>query len=450
MKSIVQATVSTTCETASKLFWREVAKPQPWWRITKPKPEYELRWAVLGGIVALGGYAAYRYKTRDRPIVIKIDPIMIASESLVPGSPLLENGRIPDCQVQLAVKRGETYVIIGGGVRVENFLITPTHNGHHGQDLYMIKNGKAVKIDVTGEFMLAADVSAFPLLESTWSQLGIRQAKLGPLNKAATVTVTSSCDSKYSIGSVKPSQDIIGRMTYDASTMPGFSGSAYMNGNVCLGMHCHGGVRGGGYEMLYLWCRLKAQTKEIPEESGDFILNAARDQSWTHEELNDGKTVLRLDSGHYHLATDEIMVRMRSLKNSKSWADEVEYEDYEKELQSRGYEPEGLLIPRDTFQGEFRRPAVRAGPGRQQSAPQVSLSTAEKPVLQPTKRQKLINRLQSISTEQLELFLASKGIGKLRARTMRQQTQAPGPSGIASTSNSATPQKGASTSSRQQ
>lgn len=54
--------------------------------------------------------------------------------------------------------------------------------------------------------------------------------------------------------------------------MPGFSGSAYMNGTVALAMHCHGGCRGGGYELLYLWARLKMVLDQVPEDSAEFFL----------------------------------------------------------------------------------------------------------------------------------------------------------------------------------
>lgn len=418
------------------MLWREVAVHQPWWKVLPAKPQYELRWSVVALLGGGAAVAAYKVSNRKRPPIIKIDPLMISSEGMIPGSALLENGRVPDCQVRLAIKRGDAYVVIGAGIRVENYLITPTHNGQHGLDLYMLKHDKAVKVDTEGEIILAADVSAFPLLETTWSQLGVKQAKLGPLARNANVTVTSSCDAKYSIGTARPSSDILGRVVYDASTMPGFSGSAYMNGNVCVGMHCHGGVRGGGYEMLYLWVRLKAQINEVPEESADFILQASKDQGYKLEELNAGKTVIRLDSGHYHLATDEIVSRMKALKNSASWYDQCLEEEYENELDRRGdYEPEMALIPSDTYQGEFRRPQERGSRGQQPRSPMDSSSKESSRVLPLTDRQRVMKELSNISIAQLDRFLRSRKNGKRRVKITPQQTPVPGPSGIASTTN---------------
>lgn len=332
-------------------------------------------------------------------------------------------------------------MIVGGGIRVENYLITPTHNGQHGCDLYALRGDKAMKIDLDSEMLLAADVSAFFMPVSSWSNLGVKCAKLGPLAKVANVTATSSCDHKYSVGHLRPMTDVMGRIAYDASTMPGFSGSAYMNGNVCMGMHCHGGARGGGYEMLYLWVRLKAQLDQKMEESSDFILAQASEQAYTIEELGGNKAVIRMDSGNYHLASDEIIHRLRRIQSDQEtdWAELAEEDNYRSELDRRGYEPEALLQPQEVFSGESRRPAARATPGPKiPAAPKASSSSTVNVQRPLTRRQQLMRGFACISTRQLESFLRSNHIGTRLKPTTDQRTPVQKPSGTASPASSGT------------
>lgn len=298
--------------------------------------------ATVGGGVAV--YAGYRHIKRTRTSV-QVDPLAVAPEGLVPGSPLIRNGKIPSCQVSVGSIGPEGEImLVGAGIRVEDYLITPTHNCHFGRKLVIFPDGRfeqRVELDPDSEISLAADVSAFPVPEQTWARLAVARAKMGPVATAVTVTVTSSCDKTYTVGSLKPNQTAIGRIFYDASTMPGYSGSAYMNGNTCVGMHSHGGVRAGGYEILYLWVRLKINNKEAPESSEDFLRKLKGKRNLQVEELADD-VIMRTPTGHYHLTTKQLYDRLETLRED-DWADEVERDEIERELDNReefGYDEE--------------------------------------------------------------------------------------------------------------
>lgn len=277
---------------------------------------------VTGAATCYVGYRLYRRYCKP---MVKVDPIKVNSEGLIPGSPLLEGGRLPDCQAKLALKMKDgTYMIVGSAIRVENHLITPTHNCQNGYDLFIVAESGNYKVDTDTEIHLAADASAFAVPERIWGQAGVKKARLGPLATRHSVTVTSGCDYKFSVGTVEPAQ-VIGRVAYDASTQPGFSGSAYMNGRVCVGMHVHGGARAGGYESLYLYCRLKHALKQKPESSEDFLKSLTkRKRNMLTEELDEEYVIVRTDDGNFHLTDRQLLERIHELENSRDWADETE------------------------------------------------------------------------------------------------------------------------------
>lgn len=290
--------------------------------------------------VAVAALAATTYGVRrflKKPPSVQIDPLAVSPEGLVPGSPLLLNGRIPGCQVSIA-SQGEdgALLVVGAGIRIEDHLVTATHNCHFGRKILLFVDGKLdqrIELPADTEVSLAADVSAFPVPETTWARLGVSRARLAPMAQGTTVTITSSCDRKYSVGTLSSNQSAMGRCFYAASTMPGFSGSAYMNGATCLGLHCHGGVRAGGYEALYLYSRLKMHLRENPESSEEFLRKLKRRHRHLMVEEHDEQVILRSESGHYHLTTKELYNRLEELGDS--WADEVERENIERAIADR-------------------------------------------------------------------------------------------------------------------
>lgn len=293
--------------------------------------------AVTTGAVYLG-YRLIRRRKVDG-LIVSVDPMMTSPEGAVPGSPILEGGRLPAGQVKLAIKRGNELMIVGSGLRMEDHLITPTHNVMSGHDLYMITERDRIRIDTANELMLAADVSAFPVPETSWALAGIARIKMAPLAAEKTVTVTSGCDQTYTIGRLRSTQPL-GRVHYLASTKPGYSGSAYMDGQSCVGMHNHGGAMAGGYEVLYLWCRLKHALQQIPESSEDFMRRLSKKKRLQFEDLDQDYSLVRQKSGHYHLASRDLRRQLQELReanrrNPGNWAEEAEEQQIRQELAAR-------------------------------------------------------------------------------------------------------------------
>lgn len=355
---------------------------------------------LVGGVLVASSALAWRYLRSERVRTL-VDPMMVSSEGLVPGSPLLEGAKLPKCQVKLAIVREGVRYIVGAGIRLENCLVTAMHNGFQGTDLVAMG---AIDYVVRSEaIILAPDLVAYELPEDVWARLGISQSRLAPLARSATVTVTSSCDMKYSVGELKPSR-VLGRVDYFASTQPGFSGSPYMNGAVCMGIHIHGGAQAGGYEMLYVWARLKHHQQKKPEDSDTFFYDnyGGGETGFAVEELDEKSVILRDEYGHYHLTDADLISRLKRVKGSRAWDDQVTEEEIEEELARRGYAPESAA-----FKGEFLGLEARdvPQPTIPQPSPVVSLklTDAQKPIL--TGREQLIKRLSVVSNDRLRRLL---------------------------------------------
>lgn len=441
-------------------FCREVVTGPWWWRTTS----HEVDWSNVLLALACLVLASWALKTtlrftrkawawlRSKPS-LQVDPLMTQSESLVPGSQLMNGKALPKCQVRMACKRGETRMLMGGGVRVMDYLIVPTHVLHNGQGgVYMVTEEKEVKVPLTDSIDLAADVTAILLSPSTWSVVGVSQAKLGPLCKTANVQVMSSCDLKFSVGTLSLGSTL-GRVVYDASTQPGFSGSAYMDGLVCKGMHLHGGVVAGGYEMLYIYARLKHHLfmlgfiDEARGTLGSSDWSPHIDDRYEYEELEErivsGKSerraIVRTSTGHYHLTKAELLERVRN-KDSSDWAAAVEAEDAERDLAAGNYIPEAAIIPGKgaCFPGEGQRPVARGPSGQELSKPLPDSKSSNAKQQRPlTKRDLLTRRLLGQSNQQLEYYLSLPAIGRKQNQATSSQTPLPPPSGPRSRLNSA-------------
>lgn len=415
-----------------------------------PEPTYELRSpaALLGCLAAIPFVIILKRLSRKNKKRF-VDQLAVSPEGLIPGSVLLEGGRPPKGQVKVAMLRNEKLCIVGSGLRMENWLVTPTHNTHSGCELWLLgDNGGEIKVDTSTEVQVCPDVVAYRVSEPHWATLRTAAIKMAPVRKHSTVAVTSSCDNKYSVAALSPTAPM-GRVVYAGSTMPGFSGAAYANGMQVLGMHCHGGHVNGGYEILYIYAKLKIAIDEIPESSEDFFMTELT-RGFDYEE-GYNQAVLRVSDGTYHRTSKEVMQRLKQIETSDNWADIMEADELREELGS--YEPEcGELIA--AFQGEDQRPVQSAQalckPAFQRS-PQASQLLAGNTQPQPANLSPSYKAKAKRLTRQLNLL--KKGI-ELGLARRPAPTSPPTPpltrSGVASAPNLPKPRKSAPGQSSQQ
>lgn len=399
---------------------------------------------AAGGLVYVGKRIARRWQRR-----VVVDPLATAPEGIVEGSRLMSGGRPPSCQVAVAFEdpaRSGELVVVGAGLRMEDYLVTPSHCCRYGFAVWLIgQNGKHVKVD-SEELVLCPDVSAFYVPAAQWSQLGVAMAKLGPVALGSTVSVVSSADRQHTVGSLQLGQSL-GRVFYTGSTLPGFSGAAYMNGNVAVGIHCHGGASAGGYECLYVWCRLKHALVQSPESSEYFVKNLRGKRSKVRfEELGEGVVVLREPTGHYHLTNAEVLAMIAEDEPEPPLDDWAQYMDWawpREEMRRRKeagqWEPESRILD---FQRRSLQPPAREQLPQLQGPPSQDSSGKVQSRRQPlTEREQLMRLVGSVSSARLKEFLASQcPPGNMLPRILRQkQSSAPSGSRLGGPQNSGPP-----------
>lgn len=479
MSAIVKNVLTGVASLGYKAFVKETLVKEHWYSVA-PKVRHELRGSALTAMVcASTAYLSYRYYRRrmyENPLAgkkavaytITFDQHKLHAESKREGSSFMENGTQPKCQVKIAYKDGDNYVVYGAGIRMaDSYLVTPAHNlaVPEKTELYLINErmNSEKKMETIIERLpgaeahlrIAADLTAVKIESRIWSNLGTKIVRLSPMaNERSTVTITSPCDNRYTMGTVKRSNLGLGRLIYSGSTVGGMSGAMYADGEYTgRGMHSYGGEHNGGYELLYIYNRLKIAlmhekySKEqieidlaphvVPESSEDFITAQVRGTEWEADEYGDGIALIRLKGGQYHITTSEILRKLKKL-DVQNWADEMEYEELEEELGRReDYFPESALYAPHAhrFQGESRPPVVRATAGiGQLNARQASQSSTGAQAQQPTNHLEKAIKLEESLLKQQNVIAKSLNQLNQRIGTMSQQTPQPGPSGQVSLS----------------
>nr|QGA70951.1 hypothetical protein [Berrek virus] len=428
---------------ANRVIYKKVTSGPWWWQSTHEV----VRWEEFGIAVIIFITLMFmrsvkrsfqRWLAKRR--IVKSEGAY-SPEGLLPGSVIMpgkESG-LPKCQARIALKRGDSYVVIGGGIRIRDSLMLPTHVLYAGDPLYIITPKGEWQIPTDKADSISADLSAVTMYK--WSEIGIACAKLGPLMNKTTISVMSSCDFSFSVG-VLDRGATFGRTAYAASTQPGFSGAAYMNGNVCVGMHCNGGaVAGGGYESLYMYVRLNISLKIADEYDMDSAYTPDPGTRFEYEELDsitiNGKAdriaVVRDSAGRYHQTKAELLEKIERMKDSRDWADQMDACDAEDDLRAGRYAPESRRPPRGGptyqpevlvgpqgahFSGEGRPPAGRAPSGARPSQPlPASKSLTKDQQRPPTERDQLMKALNSVSSRELKTFLGSRSMPSTSIRT---------------------------------
>lgn len=218
--------------------------------------------AVVG---AVGAYAAYKaikpYATRKwRAFQHKIHGTMpFEGESMQTGSTMDEQGvrDPPPCQVNLYQKGLFTTPFLGCGVRLKTILVVPYHVVR-GVGAVIAENPiTGDRMEVEAKVILSkavSDLAYYQLPDSWWSQLAIKTAPSTSLPESLAMrSIPASIVSRKrsTVGSVQPLPLSMYKVTYDGSTLPGFSGALYIaEGGKILGMHQ--GVQ-AGKNLGFMW-----------------------------------------------------------------------------------------------------------------------------------------------------------------------------------------------------
>lgn len=192
----------------------------------------------------------------------------------------------PKFQAKVGVFRDGKFIVIGCAIRLKhNILVSPDHviaeepeekfvMGHL-PDKYVSLKGKELHV-------IATDLVALQLNENELSLLGLKEAKIGYVSRKTYCQIVGPVG-KGTQGDLEL-DEVFGRVVYSATTLPGYSGAAYVSGSALMGVHQSGGRVNGGYAASYVWCLVREQLlRQEPEGSEDWLISqfdSGRELRW--------------------------------------------------------------------------------------------------------------------------------------------------------------------------
>nr|UGO57122.1 MAG: hypothetical protein 1 [Riboviria sp.] len=213
----------------------------------------------------------------------------IKFEAMMEGSELMNGKEIPACQVEIWTPGLLCSSFQGYGIRVNNFLVVPTHVLRNCTQVLLGGKESVVVSSKPIASRLNSDVSYIMVSEETWSRLGVAKAKMA--KKMMPVLVSCTGRNGTSSGMLRMSS-VKGMVTYLGSTVPGMSGAAYYVSNVVHGIHS--GVAGAvniGVTAQLITTELKAMVSikgESPignEADQDVHMIRGKVKGWKSEDL---------------------------------------------------------------------------------------------------------------------------------------------------------------------
>lgn len=192
------------------------------------------------GIVASSMYLLYRCV---RPRVIRgiyhlRGVHIIQPEAAMPGSPMKPGSAIPDYMLKVYKPGILRDTFMGYAIRIDEVLVMPMHVfASSCVDDKITLEGRTIQhtsINVI-ESRRCNDV-AYSLLDSkTWSKLGTKRATVLPtVERSVPVTIFGHAGSAAGYATKSPFPHIL---NFSGSTLPGYSGSAYVSNGAAYGMH---------------------------------------------------------------------------------------------------------------------------------------------------------------------------------------------------------------------
>lgn len=192
----------------------------------------------------------------------------VCLESIRDGSPILETEEIPLPRSQVSFLDSDD-VFVGSGIRVsDDKIMVPTH-------VLTLLRGKGSLVGPQTSVSLASwsrnevypEVTLLDVGAKTLTEMGVSKAKVASLEGEAFVRIVAPGRRKgltrSSVGNLRESQTF-GLVEYAGSTEPGFSGAAYLNGNIVIGMHIGGGQQNFGVEVEFALVLDQPKTSESP------------------------------------------------------------------------------------------------------------------------------------------------------------------------------------------
>lgn len=231
------------------------------------------------------------------------------------------------CQFSVYQIRFGAKVLLGGGVRIGDYLVAPTHVIYKDNLVLMVGNEILYdSVDKSLWIELAPDMSG--LLLSPQARAKIPAATVAPFSGTPYVRVQATCQSQNTSYGMLKAAETFGQAIYTGSTRAGFSGAAYVDVDRVYAIHQGGGAI--NYAMSAAFIKMRLQRLVKPEDSELMaIRNAFRrlknKEDWAFETSGSpGEYELRV-GGSYFLIDEESMDELYTDDYLADWFDiEVE------------------------------------------------------------------------------------------------------------------------------
>nr|QHA33887.1 hypothetical protein [Atrato Sobemo-like virus 2] len=179
---------------------------------------------------------------------------------------------MPDAQVIVGSMKNGQFNAHGCAVRLHDlYLVAPQHVLHSGSVLRG-KQGAQVEYDNSKIQCLETDFALIQLTHSQMSQLGVRKPRLAEnLRDTGDSVSITGVKEKGTVGTLFHDPNLFGHVTYSGTTMGGYSGAAYMQGDRVIGFHVYGGQVNGGFSASYIYAKLRKKMGIRNEDSADWL-----------------------------------------------------------------------------------------------------------------------------------------------------------------------------------
>lgn len=219
----------------------------------------------------------------------------------------------------------------GCGLRIDDWLVSPTHVVQQENILIAADNGNLSEVNVNeGDWIeVASDMSAMKMPPTL---MNLKRAKISGYVATPYVRVQAAMDSQNCSFGMLKNADAFGQTYYTGSTRGGFSGAAYMDVDKVYAIHQGGGAENYGLNAMFIRMRLAKMSTKPEDSELEAIKNAFKrtkdPRDWACEYSGSpGEYELRV-GGQYWVVDDEMMEEIYA---DDYLADYFHYGEYEED-----------------------------------------------------------------------------------------------------------------------
>lgn len=301
----------------------------------------------------------------------------------------------PAHQASVGFYDGSKFVAIGCALRFQpDWLVMPDHVLATMESLgklnetYIVGRQSYFKLDTSAKVTLASDAQAFRLSEKDFARIGMSYCRAMSVMSPTDVKIVGPF-AKGTAALLRDSR-IFGRVEYDGSTFPGYSGASYSSDNACYGMHTSGGTVNWGYSASYLSMRLTIKEAVlgivVRESSEDWLRSQfkAGVRMQARSAGDPGFVEIKVNGEYHAVTTKAVIAEFGSDWNTK------EYLEKPTKNRSRdlGYEDDFEAAGPSGEAGNLKTPGASSLSGKSQESGESNLQSLTSMYLNCSRKQR--------------------------------------------------------------